>query len=221
MIELPASTMFGRRIPKQKFYENLPVTPALRRVFIEQISSIIWRNKIAASTANIAQGVMVDEVQVFEIQLTAPELDQAVLRLIDRGIPYRILFILICEGHAQAWIGYKEVSSSNGTSRVTAYYHTDWMPEEQLSLKMEGGSTDAVYEGFVRQIAGDALQSFSVNGTMSLGEAVANARRREKLQKQIDALQKKVDREKQFNRRVVMNEQLKQLIRERDIHEKA
>lgn len=216
MIELPASTVFGRRVPKQKFYENLPVTPTLRRVFIEQISAIIWRNKIAASTANIVQGVMVDEVQVFEIQLTAPELDHAVLRLIDRGIPYRILFILTYEGQAQAWIGYKEVSSSNGASRVTAYYHTDWMPEEQLSLKMEGATTDAVYEGFVRQIAGDALQSFGVNGTMSLGEAVANTQRREKLQRQIDALQKKVDREKQFNRRVELNEALKMLKKKAD-----
>ena len=33
MLGFPASTEFNKRIPKQKFYENLEVSPALRRVF--------------------------------------------------------------------------------------------------------------------------------------------------------------------------------------------
>jgi hypothetical protein len=56
MLELPATTAFNKRIPKQKFYDNLSVTPELRRVFIEQISVIYWRNKIAASTLNVGAG---------------------------------------------------------------------------------------------------------------------------------------------------------------------
>ena len=39
MIELPASTLFNRRIPKQKFYDNISVTPQLKRAFDEQIRS--------------------------------------------------------------------------------------------------------------------------------------------------------------------------------------
>ena len=45
MLNLPASTAFYRRIPKQKFYEELPLTPALRRVFVEQINAIWWRKQ--------------------------------------------------------------------------------------------------------------------------------------------------------------------------------
>ena len=41
MLGLPKSTEFNRRIPKQKFYENLTVSPALNRVFVEQIK-VIW-----------------------------------------------------------------------------------------------------------------------------------------------------------------------------------
>ena len=44
MLNLPAATEFNRRIPKQKFYENLPVTPAIKRVFVEQIRTVWWRN---------------------------------------------------------------------------------------------------------------------------------------------------------------------------------
>ena len=85
------------------------------------------------------------------------------------------------------------------------------MSEDQLALRMEGTTTDAIYEGFVRQIAGDALQPADAEATVPLDQAVANAQKREKLQRQIDALQKKVDKEKQFNRRMALNAELKQL----------
>ena len=61
MLGLPKSTEFNRRIPKQKFYENLSVTPALKRVFIDQIKVIYWRNKIAATTMNLAAGETVTQ----------------------------------------------------------------------------------------------------------------------------------------------------------------
>ena len=85
------------------------------------------------------------------------------------------------------------------------------MAEDQLSLRMEGTTTDAIYENFVRQIAGDALRPAGSEQTVSLGQAVADAQQREKLQKQIDALQKKVDKERQFNRRIELNQELKAL----------
>ena len=50
MIGLPKTTEFNKRIPKQKFYENLEIPPALKKVFVDQVKIIYWRNKIAAST---------------------------------------------------------------------------------------------------------------------------------------------------------------------------
>ena len=50
MLGLPKSTEFNRRIQKQKFYENLTVSSAMKRVFVEQIRVIWWRNKIAPAT---------------------------------------------------------------------------------------------------------------------------------------------------------------------------
>ena len=46
MLNFPNSTEFNKRIPKQKFYENIAVTPAMKRAFVEQIRTIYWRNKI-------------------------------------------------------------------------------------------------------------------------------------------------------------------------------
>ena len=60
MLGLPKTTEFNKRIPKQKFYDNLTVTPALKKVFIDQIKTIYLRNKIAASTTNLYQDAIFD-----------------------------------------------------------------------------------------------------------------------------------------------------------------
>ena len=209
MLGFPVSTEFNKRIPKQKFYDNLDVSPTLRRVFVDQIRLVYWRNKLAASTLNIAAGEVVSEVEVFEVRLNEPKLDEAVLKQIDKEIPYHILFILTCDGKAQAWIGYKEAAASGSNAfKVNRYYHTDWMPEDELQLHIDGLNMDAVYESFVRQIAGDKLLSESGE---SLKESVERDEKKKQLEKQIAALESKMRREKQLNRQMEMNAELKRL----------
>lgn len=87
MLNLPASAAFNRRIPKQKFYEELPLTPALRRVFVGQINAIWWRSKIAPATANLAPGRTVTELEVFELQLAQPSLARACCVRLTSGSP--------------------------------------------------------------------------------------------------------------------------------------
>lgn len=213
MLGLPKSTEFNKRIPKQKFYENLQVTPAMKRFFVRQIKVIYWKNKIADTTINLAAGNDVTELEVFEIKLNGNELDESVLKQIDRGIPYHILFLLEFEGRYQAWIGYKEAAASGNTAfKVNKYYHTDWMPESELPLKLEGLSIDAVYENFVRQIAGDALSQGDVGE--SLKESVNRDEEIRALKKQIEKLQAKVRKEKQLNVQMKLNAELKRLRKE-------
>ena len=211
MIGLPKSTEFNRRIPKQKFYENISVSPTLKRVFIEQIKVIYWRNKVTATTMNLAAGETVTELEVFEVKLNGQQLDESVLRQIDKEIPYHILFLLEYDGKYQAWTAYKEAAAFGSNAfKVGTYYHTDWLPETELPLKLEGLSVDKVYENFVRQIAGDALRS-EEGKTESLKESVERDNRRQELEKQIVALQTKVRKEKQLNKQVQLNAELKKL----------
>ena len=209
MLGFPQKTEFNKRIPKQKFYENIEISPALRRIFVEQIHLIYWRNKLASTTINIAPGEAVTEIEVFEICLEKQQLDEAVLRQIDREIPYHILFLLTCGGQEQAYIGYKEASTSGSSPfKVNRYYHTGWMPAGSLHFSLDGLNMDAVYAGLVRQVAGDTLSSTQGE---TLQQAVARDEAKQQLLKQIAALEAKMRKERQLNRRMELNTELKKL----------
>ena len=216
MIGLPKTTEFNKRIPKQKCYENMDISPALKKIFVEQVRIIYWKNKIAASTTNLAAGTDVTELEVFEVRLSSPVLDDSLLRQIDKEIPYHILFLLEYQGKYQAWIGYKEAAASgNKAFKVNGYYHTEWLAEDELPLKLEGLNVDAVYENFVRQIAGDKLKTEAAGE--SLKESVARDEQKQALQKQITTLQAKIRKEKQLNKQMQMNNELKKLKKELEV----
>ena len=216
MLGLPKTTEFNKRIPKQKFYENLEISPALKKVFVDQVKTIYWRNKIATTTLNLAPGSDVTEIEVFEVKLSEQTLDEGMLRQMDKEIPYHILFLLEYQGRYQAWIGYKEASASGiAAFKVNKYYHTEWMEEDELPVKLEGLDIDSVYENFVRQVAGNQLQA-TVTGE-SLKTSVERDEEIQVLKKQIDTLQIKIRKEKQLNKQMQMNDELKKLRKAVDI----
>lgn len=213
MFGLPDITYFGKIVPKNKFYDKLTIDKKLERSFIDQIASIRWLHKLSADTLNVEKGGTVEEVEVFQIKLKTSELDLNVLRQMDRQLHYHLIFILELEGQYQLWTGYKE-ESTNTAFKVGNYYHTDWVTEESFSLRIDGLNMDTVYENLVRQIAGDTLAQ---ENSESLKETVDRQAAREKLEKDIEKLRAKIRKEKQFNRQVDLNKQLKALLKEMEM----
>ena len=198
MLGLPRSTEVNRRVAKEKLYTNATLTTQLRDMIKDQIDSVFWRNKLADSTMAISAGETVAEIQIFEIQLRQRELDKRVLPAIAKAIPYKILFILVFGDEAQVWI------EASGT-----FYNTDWQPLGGFTLKFEGLNLDAVYENLARQISGGRL---GTDGDIE--EAVDRDKQRQRLERDIVALEKKLLREKQFNKQVELNGELKRLKKE-------
>jgi hypothetical protein len=195
MLGLPRSTEVNRRVAKEKLYQNAALVPQTREMIKDQIESVFWRNKLADSTMAISTGETVAEIQIFEIQLRQRELDKRVLPAIAKAIPYKILFILVFGDEAQLWI------EASGT-----FYNTDWQPLGGFTLKFEGLNLDAVYENLARQISGGRL---GTDGDIE--DAVDRDKQRQKLERDIAALEKKLLREKQFNKQVELNGELKRL----------
>lgn len=213
MLTLPSTTEFGRRIPKQKFYENLDVPTDVKRSFVEQIKSITWANKLSPQTVNVSEGETVQEIEVFHVRLTGADLDTRVLNLMDRQIPYHLLFLLErSDGKFQLFVTYKEASQGGkNIFQLRQSYHTEWKSPNELTINLSGLNMDTLYENLVRQIAGTALLTAEMG---NLKEAVEQIQQREKLQKQIEQLKNKMKKEKQLARQMELRREIQKLEKE-------
>ena len=203
MLDFPQKTLFNKPIPKAKFYEKLPVTQAVKNCFVNEIAGIVWRNKLSAETLNVQLGSRVQELEVIEITLKGEALNDSVLKVIDRGIPYQLLFLLKRGEEYQLCMGYKETE----TSAVKEYFTTDWMPFEALPLQITGLTLDEVCDNFIRQIHG----SLQTNVNADLKTELAESKEQEKLQKRIAQLEKKLLTEKQFKKQMAIRAELLEL----------
>jgi len=195
MLGLPRATEVNRRVTKEKLYQNATLTPQARDMIKDQVEAVVWRNKLAESTVGVRAGEEVKEIQVFEIALRQRGLDKRVLPVISKAIPYKILFVLTFGDEAQARI------EAAGT-----FYHTEWLSLDGLTIRFEGLNLDTMYESLVRQIAGVRLGAGG-----DIAAAVHRDKLRQRLEREITALEKKILREKQFNRQIEMGGKLKRL----------
>ncbi len=210
MLDLPLSTEFGKRIPRQTMLEKAP--PAVRKAFREQVLDVFWRNKLAVSTMKIAAGSKVSEIEVLEVQLASSDPDMGILALLDRIIPYHTLFVLVHGDKCQAVMGYKEIGAGDVILETARrYYRTGWMKEEELPLHLEGETLDEVYENFVRQVAGDVLGK---EEGADLKEDIRSHERREQLEKMAAVLTARMKKEKQLNRKMEIKAELKRIMKE-------
>ena len=207
----PKSTEFNKKIPKTKFYEHIELGRKIKDSFVQDIDLIIWANKIAPSTVNIAAGEKVTEIQVFRIILKQSDFNKDVLKTIDEQIPYHILFIICYRDKEQAWIGYKEQSGSESRAfKVDSYYHTAWQKPEEMELAIEGLNMDAVYESFVKQISASTAP-VQWNDNLSAKENTAKIEERKKLQKQIEKLERQLKKETQPRKKFEIHQELQKL----------
>ena len=122
------------------------------RLFTDQIDSIYWA-QAGTGYHQRESGTSVLEIQILQIRLKTESLDESVITLIDREIPYHLVFVVCYQDYGQLWIATKnEAKNREDKYKVNQYYKTEWMPLEKLSLKLEGINLDQIYESFILQI---------------------------------------------------------------------
>lgn len=211
MLHLPQRTLYNRKIPKNKFYEKLDANSKLKELFINQVDYIIWKHKLSQETTNLEPTEDVQEIQVFELHLKQKELSRAVLENIDKAVPYPILYILIYEDEARFVIAYKQKNQkAENKSMIHSYYESNWQPINEISLHVTNGlNLEAVYENMIK-----SLMTISAAPDEDLESMIYRQHRIELLKKKFTLLESKMNKEKQFNRKVEMNRELQQIKQE-------
>ncbi len=215
MIEFPEYTKVGRIVAKENFYSGIDI--ATKNLFQEEITRIVWEYKLAPETINLPAKKW-PEIEVFRIVLKNESISEKVLKTIDSMVPYPILFIIEKDMLKKAVICYKEQGQKNeNVAKVDTYFYTEWNDERFQNLKIGGLDIDAVFGNFVRQIAGDELTFAKLADVpKTIKEDVETLKEREKIQKQIDILTRKINTEPSLGKKQELAEErykLKQLLR--------
>lgn len=207
LLRYPQSCIYGKTIPKATFYKFLDVSPAMQRHFQNDVASIMWLYKISPDTLQVRKTETVKEIEIFLADLKIRECDTNLFTFIDKNINKHIVFILHYEGQYRLLINYKQWADTAQTRfDITQTFLSEWLTTDQLSLSVQGNELSAIYEGFVRQIAGKRL-----NGTETLQEAVLSFQKQQAIEKQIAQLQKLVNNATQPHRKFALHQQIIQL----------
>ncbi|WP_353151644.1 DUF4391 domain-containing protein [Chryseobacterium sp.] len=212
-IAYPAQAAFGRALPKSKVYEHSSANTRLKDLFVKQVEQIVWAFKLAPETIHLPARPGVPEIQVFSLQLKTPELHRDVLRCIDGAIPFPIVFELAFEGRTQVIAAHKRLNESDANRWVISdYFATDWLPVGNQRTTMPVTlNLGGLYEQLLHR-----LIPLSVRPQETLTELVARVEQVQAKQGEMDKTAARLAKEKQFNRKVEINAQLRQLKTELD-----
>jgi len=205
MFVYPTKAQFNRVLPKIKIYANANPSKRVKDMFISQVDEIVWKVKLAEGTINLAPRDGFTEIQVFEIRLKGPDLGMDVLKVIDKAIPYPIFFRL-CHGERIKRVAtYKRPAADGSGNWVTeAYFETGWAKAADPALPLPMAlDIKALYEQMLFAFidlpprAGELLPA--------LVERVELLR---KCTRELQLLEARMRKEKQFNRKVELNAQV-------------
>ena len=211
MIEnlFPHTSFVGRTVPKKTFIEQLGVNAKLKGHFTNYMERITWVAKLAPSTIHVADGKTVHEIAVFEMAMKVKDCPADLCAFIDTWMPRHLLFALEYAGQISLLIHYKELSgaATGQKYRIVRAYQTAWQDADSVSLSLQGLSMDAVYENFVRQIAGGQITSSATN----LRQAIEETAKMEAIQSEIAILEKRMAAERQPQKKFALHQEILKL----------
>ena len=203
IFNLPNTASVNKVIPKNTF--DSYTSSKQKKLFSELISRITWTHKISTDTVNLI-AKEIKEIQVFRIELKQKQDVQQVLDLIDKLIPYNIIFVIDYDGMIYLSTSVKHPHPANDDNTVIDWtFKTDWFhPIEcsyTLSLKK---NIDSVYHDFCVQLTGKNKLV-----EKSLSDVIAFKKVEKSIKSEISNLKSKIANCNQFNKKVEMNLQLR------------
>lgn len=197
ILTLPSSTVVDRVIPKNSF--DAYMTGPQKRLLGTQIERIRWTHKLSLDTLNLP-GITLKEIQFFEVALRDPEKVPSLLDVIDRAIPYPIVFTLRFGDKISRRVAIKHPNPANEDNAVIDWVITGpWHKDTKAFPIALEKSLDQVFLELCNRIA-DYPRDHS-----SCPDLVAYARKRLELEKKILKLNQEMAKAIQFNRKVKLN----------------
>ena len=232
-LALPADARVDQRVPKKLLTEHGAPTAADKRQIQDGIEELLW--VAALKPTNIAVPAFRDdmreylEIAVLTATLRAGAKPTRLIELIHRAIPYPVVLWTEQGGAVSLSLAHKRQSQGEAGEvviedvRRTAPFHPKSPTAEEAlflaSLELSSlvaRDLFALYQGWLDRVA--ALEAAQITGTFAAPDSVGRASAlrdgldtRTRLQWDLAGLRAKAEKEKQLNRRVELNLEIKRL----------
>ena len=174
MLNLPEITELHKPLPKTQIYKKFQFSNSQQTKFDADISRIDIVNDVSLRTIpSIQQGKKINSIYVLSVTLKTKDYDSKNIEKISKIIPQNLVFALQYEEEIQLAVFCEKI------------FVTEWMHETKAKLELKGFNFDEVWENIIKQIEGGEWDS-----NLSLSENIELKERKEKLQKEIDKLEK-------------------------------
>lgn len=210
MFEYPANAIVNRVIPKTQVIEKSRSTKRLKDLLTSQIQQIHWHAKLAPETINIPATAQVPEIQIFHITLKGSEIHPDLLGLLDKTIPQPMLMAIeSSDGKLSHSAAYKRPSEADASQWVVgARFTSGFSPKASQNPQPLPVALDLsrLYTALLQP-----LLPLTPRKSERLPSLIERCDQYQTHQRKITQLTAKVNREKQFNRRVALNQELNTL----------
>ena len=231
-LTIPKEALVDQRVPKKLLVEQGAPTAADKRKIIDGIEELHW--VAALKPTNIGVPTFKDatreylEVSVLTAELRATAKAPRLIELIHRAIPYPLLLVSAHNGSVTLSMAHKRWSQGEGGKVVIENVRQIPLnaetpsPEESVFLenmavsRLPARDLFALYRGWLDRLA--ALEAARITGSFRLPESAERAAvvteclsLHVRLKRDLAMLRARADKEKQLNRRVELNTEIKRL----------
>jgi hypothetical protein len=211
MFDYPPSTRFGKPVPKTRVHAAASSNKRIKELFTSQVAEMIWSHKLSPETLHLPARNGITEIQVFSLHVKSEALDPAILRTLDKAIPFPLLVEIHHRESIRFAASYKRPSDADATKWVIeGSFLLDWQPADTPRLLLPVAlDLSGLHDQLIRQHLPLPAQS-----NESLRDHVARVQIIESKQREARQLEARLQREKQFNRKVELNQRLRVLLAE-------
>lgn len=213
LFAFPQKAAFGRVVSKEAIYRHGALSTAAKELFVRQIGRITWQYKLAAETINIPATFAVPEIQVFNVQLRQADYSPEILTAIDRVVQFPVLFELCYQEKVQYVAAWKrpanELSAETPPEKwiMSAHFFGPWLAIASPRMPLPHAlNLEALYAALI-----SPLLPFEARENEGIAERIARIEAIQKLQTEIARGEEKLRRERQFNKKIELNQHAREL----------
>ena len=198
MYSLPANTLINQPLYKKTVFEKFNLKTAERERFDADISKMALVARVSSATVPaLTKGKEIEGFYVLQVAMKRKDYDSKNILMLQKLIPQKLIFALQFEEQTQFCIFHTRLQQSA------------WMPTDEATITLQGLSLDDVWNNIVATIGGlDAMAEASIE------EQIIQREQREKLLRQIEALEKRARTEKQTRKKYELHQEIMKLKKE-------